>query len=83
MKYALAICFFFIYSFGSWAQEITPREYLLKASKKYNVNYTQGNLNNHIGVPLSLLKIKKDSNFAVSVLATICCSVTFFSDKAL
>ena len=40
MKYALAICFFFIYSFGSWAQEITPREYLLTASKKYNVNFS-------------------------------------------
>ena len=34
-------------------------------SKKYKTVSTLGNLNNHIGVPLSLLKIKKDSNFAV------------------
>ena len=34
-------------------------------SKKYKTVSTLGNLNNHIGVPLSLLKINKDSNFAV------------------
>jgi len=34
-------------------------------SKKYNVNYTQGNLNNHIGVPLTLLSITAENNFAV------------------
>ena len=34
-------------------------------SKKYKTVSTLGNLNNHIGVPLSLLKMKKDSNFAV------------------
>ncbi|MBT3754068.1 MAG: UDP-N-acetylmuramoyl-tripeptide--D-alanyl-D-alanine ligase [Flavobacteriaceae bacterium] len=34
-------------------------------SKKYKTVSTLGNLNNHIGVPISLLKIKKDSNFAV------------------
>ena len=34
-------------------------------SEKYKTVSTLGNLNNHIGVPLSLLKIKKDSNFAV------------------
>lgn len=34
-------------------------------SKKYKVFYTQGNLNNHIGVPLSLLSIDKSHEFAV------------------
>ncbi len=34
-------------------------------SKKYNVAYTQGNLNNHIGVPLTLLSVTKEHNFAV------------------
>ena len=34
-------------------------------SKKYKVFYTQGNLNNHIGVPLSLLSINKTHEFAV------------------
>ena len=28
--------------------------------KKYNVLYTQGNLNNHIGVPLTLLNLTKE-----------------------
>jgi len=34
-------------------------------SKKFNLLYTQGNLNNHIGVPLTLLKIKPEHNLAV------------------
>jgi len=34
-------------------------------SKKYNVAFTQGNLNNHIGVPLTLLSINKDDEIAV------------------
>ena len=34
-------------------------------SKKYKVFFTQGNLNNHIGVPLSLLSINKTHEFAV------------------
>ena len=33
--------------------------------KKYKTTSTTGNLNNHIGVPLSILKIDKDSDFAV------------------
>ena len=32
---------------------------------KYNVVCTSGNLNNHIGVPLSLLQIKESTEFAV------------------
>ena len=34
-------------------------------SKKYNVAYTKGNLNNHIGLPLSILNIKPDDQIAV------------------
>ncbi len=34
-------------------------------SKKYNVLFTQGNLNNHIGVPLTLLRLTKEHSFAV------------------
>lgn len=34
-------------------------------SKKFNIIYTQGNFNNHIGVPLTLLQIKPDTEMAV------------------
>lgn len=34
-------------------------------SQKYNTQYTQGNLNNHIGVPLTLLSIKPEHEMAV------------------
>ncbi|MBR4839781.1 MAG: UDP-N-acetylmuramoyl-tripeptide--D-alanyl-D-alanine ligase [Paludibacteraceae bacterium] len=34
-------------------------------SKKYNTLYTQGNLNNHIGVPLTLLRLNKNHEMAV------------------
>ena len=34
-------------------------------SQKYNVQYTFGNLNNHIGVPLTLLSIKPEHEIAV------------------
>ena len=33
--------------------------------KKYNLIYTQGNLNNHIGVPLTLLRMRENTDFAV------------------
>ena len=33
--------------------------------KKYDVLYTQGNLNNHIGVPKTLLQLKKEHQIAV------------------
>ncbi|NDV79619.1 UDP-N-acetylmuramoyl-tripeptide--D-alanyl-D-alanine ligase [Dysgonomonas sp. 511] len=34
-------------------------------SQEYNVLATEGNLNNHIGVPLTLLKLKKEHEIAV------------------
>jgi len=34
-------------------------------SKKYNTIATQGNLNNHIGVPLTLLSIKENTEIAI------------------
>lgn len=34
-------------------------------AKKYRVRYTKGNLNNHIGVPLTLLSITADDEIAV------------------
>ncbi len=34
-------------------------------SEKYRVYTTEGNLNNHIGVPLTILKIKNDAEIAV------------------
>lgn len=34
-------------------------------SSTYKTYTTQGNLNNHIGIPLTLLRIKKDAQFAV------------------
>lgn len=35
-------------------------------SRKYRTIYTQGNFNNHIGVPLTLLRITPDTEFAVA-----------------
>lgn len=34
-------------------------------SRKYNLLYTQGNLNNHIGVPLTLLRLTQEHQLAV------------------
>jgi len=34
-------------------------------SKKFNLIYTRGNLNNHIGVPLTLLTLQAETEFAV------------------
>jgi UDP-N-acetylmuramoyl-tripeptide--D-alanyl-D-alanine ligase len=34
-------------------------------AKKYDVSYTQGNFNNHIGVPLTLLEMNKDTEIGV------------------
>ncbi|HAM97244.1 MAG TPA: UDP-N-acetylmuramoyl-tripeptide--D-alanyl-D-alanine ligase [Marinilabiliales bacterium] len=34
-------------------------------SKRHKVTYTKGNLNNHIGVPLTLLQMTKDDEFGI------------------
>ncbi len=34
-------------------------------SKQFNVHFTKGNLNNHIGVPLTLLQLKEEHEIAV------------------
>jgi UDP-N-acetylmuramoyl-tripeptide--D-alanyl-D-alanine ligase len=34
-------------------------------SQQYNILHTQGNMNNHIGVPLTLLKLKPEHEYAV------------------
>lgn len=34
-------------------------------TKKYNLHYTAGNFNNHIGVPLTLLKLKPEHELAI------------------
>lgn len=34
-------------------------------SEKYKAYTTEGNLNNHIGIPLTILKIKKDAQIAI------------------
>ncbi|MDR0865527.1 MAG: UDP-N-acetylmuramoyl-tripeptide--D-alanyl-D-alanine ligase [Candidatus Symbiothrix sp.] len=44
----------------------TTKELIATAlSSKYKTLYTQGNLNNHIGVPLTLLQLKPEHEFAV------------------
>ncbi len=44
----------------------TTKELIASVLKeKYNVLYTLGNLNNHIGVPLTLLKLKPEHDIAV------------------
>lgn len=44
----------------------TTKELMAAVLKRqYNVLYTEGNLNNHIGVPLTLLKLKPEHDIAV------------------
>jgi UDP-N-acetylmuramoyl-tripeptide--D-alanyl-D-alanine ligase len=44
----------------------TTKELIAAALKeKYNILFTQGNLNNHIGVPLTLLQLKPEHEIAV------------------
>jgi UDP-N-acetylmuramoyl-tripeptide--D-alanyl-D-alanine ligase len=44
----------------------TTKELIAAAlSSKYKTLYTQGNLNNHIGVPITLLRLRPDYAFAV------------------
>ena len=50
---------------GSNGKTTTKELVLAVLSKKYKTYATEGNLNNHIGVPLTLLKIGKDAEMAV------------------
>jgi len=50
---------------GSNGKTTTKELIFAVLSKKYNTIATKGNLNNHIGVPLTLLTIKEDTEFAI------------------
>jgi UDP-N-acetylmuramoyl-tripeptide--D-alanyl-D-alanine ligase len=50
---------------GSNGKTTTKELVAAVLSKKYKVHFTQGNLNNHIGVPLTLLAMPLDTEFAV------------------
>jgi UDP-N-acetylmuramoyl-tripeptide--D-alanyl-D-alanine ligase len=50
---------------GSNGKTTTKELINIVLSKKYKTIATIGNLNNHIGVPLTLLSIKQDTEFAV------------------
>jgi UDP-N-acetylmuramoyl-tripeptide--D-alanyl-D-alanine ligase len=50
---------------GSNGKTTTKELIAAVLSKKYKTAFTQGNLNNHIGVPLTLLSIIKDDEIAV------------------
>ncbi|HKJ42298.1 MAG TPA: UDP-N-acetylmuramoyl-tripeptide--D-alanyl-D-alanine ligase [Sunxiuqinia sp.] len=50
---------------GSNGKTTTKELIVSVLQQKYRVTYTQGNLNNHIGVPLTLLKINEETEIAV------------------
>ena len=50
---------------GSNGKTTTKELFYAVLSKKYNTVATQGNLNNHIGVPLSLLRISENTEIAI------------------
>ena len=50
---------------GSNGKTTTKELMATVLSKKYKTHFTQGNLNNHIGVPLTLLALKKEHEIAI------------------
>jgi len=50
---------------GSNGKTTTKELIAVVLDRKYRISYTQGNLNNHIGVPLSLLSIPLDCEIAI------------------
>lgn len=50
---------------GTNGKTTTKELLLITLAQKYNVIATEGNLNNHIGVPLTLLKITKQHEIAI------------------
>lgn len=63
----------------------TTKELIHKVlSTKYTTYATEGNLNNHIGIPLTLLKIKKDADIAIIEMgANHLHEIEFYCDIAL
>lgn len=50
---------------GSNGKTTTKELIAAVLSKRFKTYFTKGNLNNHIGIPLTLLSIKSDAEFAV------------------
>lgn len=50
---------------GSNGKTTTKELVAAVTMRKFNVSFTRGNLNNHIGVPLSILSIPEDCEFAI------------------
>ncbi len=50
---------------GSNGKTTTKELIAAVLKEKYNIIYTQGNLNNHIGVPLTLLTIRPETEIAI------------------
>lgn len=50
---------------GSNGKTTTKELLAAVLGRKFNLMYTQGNLNNHIGVPLTLLSLKKEHELAI------------------
>jgi UDP-N-acetylmuramoyl-tripeptide--D-alanyl-D-alanine ligase len=50
---------------GSNGKTTTKELIAAVLSEKYRVHYTQGNLNNHIGVPLTILSASPDTEFMI------------------
>lgn len=50
---------------GSNGKTTTKELIAAVLSKKFKVHYTEGNLNNHIGVPLTLLQLKPEHELAI------------------
>jgi UDP-N-acetylmuramoyl-tripeptide--D-alanyl-D-alanine ligase len=55
----------FIAITGSNGKTTTKELLFVVLSKKYKTYCTQGNLNNHIGIPLTILSISKDTEMAI------------------
>lgn len=55
----------FIAITGSNGKTTTKELVHVVLSRKYKTYTTEGNLNNHIGIPLTLLKVKKDAEIVV------------------
>lgn len=58
---------------GSNGKTTTKELLRLVLASKYSVQATEGNLNNHIGVPLTLLALKPDTEFAVVEMGASAC----------